>query len=140
MEQRVGHINLGGFPKKRNREGRLICLNCGNLLKGRQQKYCGWDCSEEWMCKHNHSWRRSKLARQKKYICDKCGIKCLDYYILDHIKPIALGGEEFDEKNLQILCKDCDKIKTRQDHKDIAKLRRTEKILVEGQTMLKGED
>ena len=136
VKQRIGYINLGNFPQQRNSEGKLICLNCSKLLKGRQQKYCGWDCTEEWTCKHSHGWRRSKLARQKKYICDKCKTDCRDYYILDHIKPIALGGEEFDEKNLQILCKKCDKIKTKQDHKDIAKLRSIEKKLADGQIQL----
>lgn len=137
MKQRVGHINLGSFPQKRDSEGRLICLNCGKELSGRQQKYCGYECSDDWLCKHNHQWMRSKLSKEKKYICDECGKYCWNYYILDHIKPIALGGEEFDKTNLQILCKECDKIKTRQDHKDIAKARNIEKKLSEGQTILK---
>ena len=140
VKQRVGSINLGSIPQKRDSEGKLICLNCDKILKGRQQKYCGWDCSYEWIAKHNHSWMRSKLSKEKKYICDSCGKYCWTYYILDHIKPIALGGEEFDEKNLQILCKECDKIKTRQDHKDIAELRRTEKKLEGGQTLLEIKD
>ncbi len=176
VKQRLNHINLGDIPKKRNGEGRLICLNCDKLLKGRQEKYCGADCSNEWMCKHDQGFMRTKMIKKKKGICNKCGISPRrklneSYYdmeyinkrykilgrekdkdghcyvivdssdssqlILDHIKPIALGGEEFDEDNLQILCKACDKIKTRQDHKDIAKLRRKEKLEAKGQTQLK---
>lgn len=56
--------------------------------------------------------------------------------ILDHRIPIALGGAEFDEANLQILCCDCNKIKTRKDHVEIAKARRLEKIMSKGQTLL----
>ncbi len=45
----------------------------------------------------------------------------------DHIIPIALGGEEFDINNVQTFCLKCNKIKTSQDAKDIAKQRRIEK-------------
>jgi len=140
VKQRVGHINLGSFQQKRDKEGRLICLECGNLLKGRQLKYCKWECSNEWLCKHSHQFMRTKLISKFKNNCNHCKTRFpTEYLILDHIKPIALGGEEFDEDNLQILCKDCDKIKTRQDHKDIAKLRSIEKRLVDGQKQLMGD-
>ena len=58
-------------------------------------------------------------------------------FIVDHILPIALGGKEFDIKNLQILCFKCNKIKTKQDIKDIVQLRRNEKVLTNGQTTIK---
>lgn len=56
--------------------------------------------------------------------------------ILDHINPIALGGAEFDESNLQILCWECNKIKTKKDHAEIAKARRIEKTMANGQIIL----
>lgn len=43
----------------------------------------------------------------------------------DHIKPIALGGDEFDLNNVQTLCLACNKIKTANDARDIAIARRT---------------
>lgn len=46
---------------------------------------------------------------------------------MDHIIPIALGGPEFDEANLQFLCPECNKIKTAKDMKLIALQRRNEK-------------
>jgi len=57
----------------------------------------------------------------------------------DHIKPIALGGDEWDINNIQTLCIDCNKIKTAQDQKDIAKLRAIEKRLSNGQQQLVGD-
>ncbi len=51
--------------------------------------------------------------------------------VVDHIKPIALGGGEFDESNLQILCKWCNKVKTKTDIGVIAETRRDEKAFVE---------
>lgn len=38
-------------------------------------------------------------------------------YDVDHILAIVNGGEQWDEKNLQILCKDCHKVKTKEDMK-----------------------
>jgi len=53
--------------------------------------------------------------------------------IADHIISIALGGDEWDLGNNQTLCLKCDKIKTKEDIKKIAKLRRKEKLLLNGQ-------
>lgn len=71
---------------------------------------------------------RMRALKRDKYTCRKCGKKPgLENLIGDHIKPIALGGDEWDLDNVQTLCTDCDKIKTRQDMKKIAELRRKEK-------------
>lgn len=50
-------------------------------------------------------------------------------FVVDHINPIALGGDEWDINNLQTLCLKCNKIKTAQDMKNIAKQRRINKKL-----------
>ena len=55
---------------------------------------------------------------------------------VDHIRPIALGGDEYDEENLQVLCRDCHKQKTAVDAKDIAARRREERMEAAGQTTL----
>jgi 5-methylcytosine-specific restriction endonuclease McrA len=57
--------------------------------------------------------------------------------IADHIKPIALGGEQWGLNNLQTLCSICNKDKTASDIKKIAKLRNIEKKLSKGQSQLK---
>ena len=51
----------------------------------------------------------------------------VDTLIADHIIPIALGGDEWDINNLQTLCPECNKIKTKEDIKNIAELRKIEK-------------
>jgi 5-methylcytosine-specific restriction endonuclease McrA len=41
-------------------------------------------------------------------------------YILDHIRPIAMGGDQWARDNLQVLCEKCNKIKTAKDMGRIA--------------------
>ncbi|HET6580711.1 MAG TPA: HNH endonuclease signature motif containing protein, partial [Methanoregula sp.] len=36
-------------------------------------------------------------------------------YILDHIRPIAMGGDQWARDNLQVLCVRCNRIKTARD-------------------------
>lgn len=56
--------------------------------------------------------------------------------IADHIKAIALGGEQWDSNNIQTLCIGCNKEKTREDAGKIAQLRRIERNMSGGQTLL----
>lgn len=47
------------------------------------------------------------------------------YWTVDHIKPIILGGKQFDIRNLQLLCPVCSWRKNRFDLRLIARLRYT---------------
>lgn len=60
--------------------------------------------------------------------CQKCW-KQFTYsgLIADHIKPIALDGLQWDKDNIQTLCITCNKVKTKNDIGDIAKMRRMNK-------------
>lgn len=58
------------------------------------------------------------------------------HLIADHIHPIALGGEEWDMNNIQTLCKECNKKKTRGDIGKIAQLRIKEELTSAGQKFL----
>jgi len=40
-----------------------------------------------------------------------------------HIEPVAAGGDMWDEDNMQTLCEDCHKEKTKEDMKKIRKMR-----------------
>ena len=85
------------------------------------------------------SWQvlRSTILKRDNYKCVKCGLKP-NYFgdlIADHIEPIALGGDEWDEANIQSLCIPCDKRKTALDLKKIAELRAIEKKQEVNQTL-----
>ena len=57
--------------------------------------------------------------------------------VADHIKPIAIGGEQWNPDNIQTLCADpCNKIKTKKDQGDIAVARMVEKLKTKGQEQL----
>ena len=87
---------------------------------------------------------RSKVFKRDDYTCVKCGFVAKDddgwilwhKLVADHVHPIALGGDEWDINGIQTLCEDCNKIKTREDHRNIAKQRAIEKKLTGGQKTL----
>jgi len=57
-------------------------------------------------------YRRSYLMKQGG-ICEQCGATPLDSHLhLDHIKPLADGGDPFNTLNLQVLCIQCHGRKT----------------------------
>lgn len=45
-------------------------------------------------------------------------------FVADHVIPIALGGDEFDLNNVQLLCEVCNKKKTAKDQAAIGKKRK----------------
>jgi 5-methylcytosine-specific restriction protein A len=58
---------------------------------------------------------RKRLRRAGYFPCASCGIPRLASALdVDHIRPLALGGEDVDE-NIQALCRPCHKAKTRED-------------------------
>lgn len=134
-------------PRK-DSKGNLLCLvpTCNNL----REKYKTSNNTRNYCKDHDYSDMRSftswpdlriKAFKRDNWTCVKCGFQgesseIYNKLIGDHIKPIALGGEEFDINNVQTLCVPCDKIKTRGDQINIAKQRRVEKILKKGQLQL----
>lgn len=131
------------------------CPNCG-LPKSEWKRRTDWRCCSK-ECTGNF-WKdhveildwsviRSMVFKRDNYVCAICHKRFViseseDFLmgdtaklVGDHIVPIAVGGSEFDMDNVQTLCIDCNKIKTAQDMKVIAKYRRKEKILEKNQTL-----
>ena len=113
------------YPKYHGR-----CYWCGQQLTGRRRSFC---CdrhrSDYWFW---FSWDRVRQSVFLKDdgVCQRCGKEELhfskgygrinDSGEVDHIKAIALGGNNWDLRNLQLLCRECHINKTR---KDIYKIR-----------------
>lgn len=148
LPQRYGRYWLGEETK--NELGQNLCVNCGKVIEGkRKKKYCSDECASQWWKTHDWSYLKSVVFNKRGLVCQKCGYiqpKAPDWHdyggssepywkameswdktkkalIVDHIKPIALGGPELDENNLQILCEDCNREKTKNDQARIAKKR-----------------
>lgn len=120
------------------------CIICHKPVGKGLRKYCSRECFNEWYAKFSppRFWPeiRQKAIERDGHKCVRCGMKEGEmvgpedgfheyvFFIVDHIEPIALGGEEFDINNLQTLCQRCNKIKTRGDMKRIAFQRRKIKL------------
>lgn len=57
---------------------------------------------------------KKELIKERGNKCEKCG-KETNKLIGDHIIPIKFFGEEFNKKNIQLLCEECNKKKTSND-------------------------
>lgn len=128
--------------KLRKKAKKGFCWICEKKLPKRRVKYCSDKCFWNWYKQFNppYLWNdvKQKVFFRDKFTCKKCGRteKQLDEWyknaskyfnrkiIADHIVPIALGGDEWDLKNLQTLCVDCNAQKTREDQRKIADLRK----------------
>jgi len=112
------------IPRSDEEQDRIdnkLCANCCSPLEGRRKAYCSDRCTREYWIKHDWGSLRNSVLQKSNYTCAKCGYRIArdslywSLFVVDHIKPIFLGGNEFDENNLQVLCKPCDKKKTAKD-------------------------
>lgn len=69
----------------------------------------------KWGAGRGHDWRllREKILLRDRYTCQHCGLVSMQKGVMecDHIVNVAQGGDDSLD-NLQILCKDCHKIKS----------------------------
>ena len=150
VKRETGYVLIINEPAK-SRIKNNQCPSCGKPKIGWKRRTDWRCCSTECTSKFNEfciirSWSelRNKCFERDGWKCVKCNesyIKCnLETYksnlIADHINPIALGGKQWDINNLQTLCVDCEKEKTKKDIRKIAELRRVEKKLINGQKIL----
>ena len=103
----------------------------------RQYKYtcrnCGFQNISTHQNKNGHTREEIKEIYKDSFLGYDCVSKTIftvndEKLILDHIEAIALNGGEFDESNLQILCQDCHKRKTKWDLEMITQQRRIEAL------------
>jgi 5-methylcytosine-specific restriction protein A len=60
---------------------------------------------------------RERIMLRDKYTCRICG-RVTAHGEVDHIVPLHLGGAEGSDANLQYLCCDCHKVKSKQEEKE----------------------
>ena len=142
--------NSRWIGERKDSEGRLLCLvpTCNDLREpyktsNRLKNYCKNHSFSDMRQFTNWQSLRNKVLKRDNNSCVKCKTKetfnsptYKSNLIADHIIAIALGGDEWDINNIQTLCSKCDKIKTKEDAKKIARLRKVEKSLLNGQTQI----
>ena len=87
-----------------------------NYLKPKHRKQRITETNPLYASKRWRKYRESILMRRGPR-CEECGhVPLFEREIhVDHIKPIAQGGEIYDETNLQLLCIQCHGKKTAQE-------------------------
>jgi 5-methylcytosine-specific restriction endonuclease McrA len=130
LKMKERHKKISEF-KNKVQDGIILCLNCEkSITNKRRKRYCSEECADEFSSRFlSQATFKDLIIRKRGLKCEKCGKEVEHNYdlIFDHIVPIALGGEIFDEKNVQLLCKDCNAIKTRDDLRKIGLLRSAKK-------------
>lgn len=108
------------------------CPPCGKpkekWSRRKDWRCCSIECTQMWWKAYRAvCWSNVRLEAIKRdnNTCIKCKRKKSNMQV-DHIRPVALGGDEWDLDNLQTLCNLCHKEKTKKDMKLIAIERRKE--------------
>lgn len=92
-----------------------ICARCGALAQPRQPCACRPAFEGAARRKAGTRWRRLRAHKLRTTpTCDHPGCRRLADEV-DHIAPLAEGGDEFDSTNLQSLCHDHHQTKTNAD-------------------------
>lgn len=128
------------------------CPNCGKPKSEWNRrttwKCCSVDCTKNFWKEHDKSFswsgQRLKALRRDDFTCRECENRFayhserfnIDFEIdnkleVDHIVPVCIGGASLDLDNLQTLCIECHKIKTKSDMKLIADYRKCERLGIE---------
>ena len=90
------------------------------------RKYCSIHHAYIWF-KITSYWEdiRYDILQRDSYNCATCGIKGKPEDLqVDHIIPVARGGDMWREDNLQVLCISCHKDKNIMDMRDIRNKKR----------------
>lgn len=105
----------------RNSElGNCWCGKTKLEFDGRQIVYCSKEHNDQWWIKTDYVGPHKNKFLSKNNKCTHCGkagnrnwnTSDLE---MDHIIAIVLGGHPWDERNLQALCSECHKVKTKSD-------------------------
>lgn len=105
---RTGGTNSERFPGGKDEQGRWICRVCKKPLTGRRSSFCGPRCLRDFFMQTDWPRVRRVIYARDGGVCMKCGkrVRENDYHV-DHIVPLAAGGDEWDLNNLELSCPKC---------------------------------
>ncbi len=107
------------FKRKQISRRKKICAYCFKPKQDGRVRFCSDECRKEFSQRFSYvieSWfsLRNEALERDGYKCKKCGREASE---VDHITEIADGGGAWSLDNLQSLCNDCHKEKTRESWK-----------------------
>ena len=116
MSDRQGRTNAERFPHRKNASGRQLCLVCGELTPDNRHTFCGPRCLRDFYMQTDWQRVRTVIYARDGGICMKCGrhVRKNDFHV-DHLKPIAAGGDEWALDNLELSCPQCNLQKGRKE-------------------------
>lgn len=111
MSRIPGNTNNKRFPYRKV-EGKWLCRMCGTELSGRKTSFCGRRCLRDFFMQTDWTRVRKVIFARDGGICMKCGQRVNEKnFHVDHIIPLAAGGDEWDLNNLELSCPRCNIIK-----------------------------
>ena len=138
---------ISPIAEQRIKDG--LCPNCGKpkseWKRRTDWRCCSVECTDNYYKEFDksYSWEtfRYEIFKRDDSTCKMCGKRYTLFrqfipdgktveipdesnLIADHILPIVLGGEMWEKDNIETLCVDCNKIKTKADMVNIAKHRK----------------
>jgi len=138
-------LQIGGIRYQNRQPPLWMKLNqwsgkcwCGSPIEKPRRKYCCQTHADLYYFSIHAFWNafREGVIRLHNYTCAMCGFESPaseygrndTYFDVDHIQAISLDGLCYDIENVRLLCKNCHKIKTAADMKQLASNRKSKEI------------
>ncbi len=123
--------NIPDYYGENERKG--LCRVCGknkDKWENGRRVVCSYGCSRKNASNFIYWSTFRDIIIKKHPYCKKC---CYEVSLcVDHIIPFAITGVLFDKSNLQVLCSDCHKKKTKKDLIEIKNYKNKQEILFHG--------
>jgi 5-methylcytosine-specific restriction endonuclease McrA len=103
-----------GAERRRLARRAARCVECSRPLASHRTPYCSRTC--QWKFHGHYFWdsARSYVMLRDRYRCQICGVRRRARELdVDHIVEIARGGAALEYSNLQTVCRQCHRSKTR---------------------------
>jgi len=103
-----------GADRRREARRNARCVECARALPNHRTPYCSRTC--QWKFHGHYFWdsARSYVMLRDRYRCQICGTRHRARELdVDHIVEIARGGAALEYSNLQTVCRQCHRAKTR---------------------------
>ena len=119
MSDRKGMTNTERFPRRKDASGRTLCRMCGARTMDNRHTFCGPRCLRDFFMQTDWNLVREVVYTRDGGICMKCGRKVSKkLFHVDHIVPLAAGGDEWALENLEVACPACNLQKGSREEKE----------------------